>query len=178
MPGKSIFTVHFWIALIFILASLQWIHLQRFHVLEHINPRLTLHQCACTVVVVPVLSFMVRIRLHCFCVLSSTRKCCDATKLLPRLCNSPCSRMTFGQQPYDNTLWLNLLVDVHESIHSCLYGNTRPVLWCTCDVPVLYDVDLLLLRLTWKNTFNACASVKPLQYTKFSTSDGIAATRI
>ena len=66
-------------------------------------------------------------------------------QLLPCFCGSACSRMSFGQQPYDNTLWLSF------SWRMCM--NTpvlRPRLQQSCDVRALCDVELLLLQSTWE----------------------------
>ena len=127
----------------------KWLHLQRFHVLNHINPRLhhetvIAQHCACIVVVIPVLDFVVRIRLLRFCVPSSTHNHFVATKLLPQTCVSSCSKMpSLSTTVRQYTLTQFLLVDVHESTHPCLCGSTRPELQCSCDVRVLCDVDLL-----------------------------------
>ena len=52
---------------------------------------------------------------------------------------------------HQHTLAQFLMVDVHESIHPCLCGTTRPGLQYSCAVSVLCDVDLLLLPSTWKH---------------------------
>ena len=123
---------------------------QRFHVSEHIHPPLH-RETVTVVVVVPVLGFVVRIWLHRSCDPSSNHEYFIAKKLLPRSCGSPLLQnelWTTTIRQY--TLAQFLLVDVHESIHPCLCGNTRPGLRYSCDVRVLYDVDLLLLPSTWK----------------------------
>ena len=59
------------------------------------------------VVAVQILGFVGRIWLHRFCVPSSAHEYFVAKILLPQSCGSPCSRMSFEQQPYDNTIWLS-----------------------------------------------------------------------
>ena len=74
-----------------------------------------------------------------------------AKKLLPRLCGSPCSRMSFGQQPYDNTLWLSFSwwMCMNQVFHVCVETRVQE-----CGTLAMYAFCLiltcLLLPLTWK----------------------------
>ena len=62
---------------------------------------------------------MVRILLHRFCAPSSAHEYFVANILPPHSCGSLCSRMSFEQQPYDNTLWLSFFwwVCANQFIH-------------------------------------------------------------